>query len=108
MTEVKKANRGRAYNVIIRKSDDDVWDEVAAEPVADPIPASVVGLDEVRRMAIENPWQAPVSPAAEIPTPGELLGLNGPQTDARAAWLAEPVDGADEANFLSFNDKYFD
>lgn len=112
VTEVKRTNRGRAYNLVIRKSDEDVWDDAAAEPVADPIPASGVTATWVdpqsgpAKWADENPWQAPVDVSSYEVAPVDAEPVNAPQTDAQG-FPPVGTDAPAEPSFLSFNEDYF-
>lgn len=99
VTEVKRTNRGRAYNLVVAKADDDSWDDATAEPVADPIPASGVTAEWVE----ENPWQAPVTDVEGFAASVDSEPVDGPDTGA------EGLNGREmpTPSFLDFNDGLF-
>lgn len=77
VTEVKTKARGRAYNLVVRKADDDSWNDEAAGPVADPIPASGVSFEE-------NPWNGDVDDIPRLPSAGSQDHVAAPVPSAPA------------------------
>lgn len=76
VTEVKMgAKAQRAYNVVVARADDDVW-QGDAEPVLDPIPASGV-------VAPGNPWTFAESAEQPCPVPQAIRPATVPQTAAQ-------------------------
>lgn len=73
VAEVVLGRGNRAYNVIVAKASEDVWDEGwDNEPVADPVGPS--------QWAQDNPWTAPEDAAAPCPVPAASDTVNAPQT----------------------------
>ncbi len=75
VTEVKTRSNGKAFNMVVAKSDDDSWD--GDEPVADPIAESGVMAQDVQG----DPW----------------LSAEAPEVVDAAPVVAEPVNGAEKA-----------
>lgn len=94
VTEVKTKSRGRAYNLSVRKVDDDSWsdEQTSDEPQADPIEPSGV-------VPVGNPWIAPQQPgadaealAAPVPAPVDTQPLNGAETGSDGFGLTASGD----------------
>lgn len=87
VTEVKTKARGRAYNLIVAKADDDSWgDDV---PVADPIEPSGVDVDDVPRLTASAPA---VAPAGYVLDPRDSEAEFASQTGVEEfdPWTADP------------------
>lgn len=78
VTEVKTRGRSRAYNVVVRKSDDDRWDDATPAATDDePMPAPITPSGMVPEFNPWTPQDEPEPAAASAPAPEDDEPLNG-------------------------------
>lgn len=102
VTEVKRANRARAYNVTIAREDDDSWSDID-EPQLDAIEPSGV----IAEALAANPWNAAEVCMDTFPSSVAHETVSEPQVDTQPVWHVNG-DDVSAPSFLDFNENLFD